>query len=148
MSTGDGWTHCRRGHRHWGRYGAAGLLLFDGSSVLLQLRSRHTHHGGTWSIPGGACDLHETTEQAAVREAGEEIGLQRADVRILGSTVDDHGNWSYTTVLGAPLRTFQLTHNRESDAARWVPLADVTDLPLHSGFLGSWSTVLAMLRHA
>lgn len=24
---GDGWVHCALGHRHWGRHGAAGLLL-------------------------------------------------------------------------------------------------------------------------
>src|SRR5690348_6784882 len=52
----DGWTTCALGHRHWGRAGAAGLLLHrDGSAgteVLLQLRAVWSHHGGTWGTPG------------------------------------------------------------------------------------------------
>ena len=47
------WTYCACGERHWGRYGAAGLLLTDPgrTGVVLQKRSRMVHHGGTWSVP-------------------------------------------------------------------------------------------------
>jgi len=42
-------------------------------------------HKGQVSFPGGACDEGETTpEQTALREAEEEIGLDPADVRVLG----------------------------------------------------------------
>src|SRR5699024_10964978 len=89
---GDGWAVGPDGRRHWGRYGAAGLLLRapggDGRpQVLLQHRAAWSHEGGTWSIPGGARDSHEGAVEAAVREAGEECGLHegaitvRADVR-------------------------------------------------------------------
>ena len=61
-------------------HGAAGLLLRaprpDGTpAVLLQHRAPWSHQGGTWGLPGGARDSHETAEQAAVREAHEEAGL-------------------------------------------------------------------------
>ncbi|MBU2609792.1 MAG: CoA pyrophosphatase [Chloroflexi bacterium] len=46
------------------------------------------HHKGQVSFPGGACEADETAEQTALREAEEEIGLQQADVRILGQLND------------------------------------------------------------
>jgi 8-oxo-dGTP pyrophosphatase MutT (NUDIX family) len=47
------------------------------------------HHKGQVSFPGGACDADESTPEAtALREAGEEIGLNAADVRLLGRLND------------------------------------------------------------
>src|ERR1700750_517721 len=106
---GDGWVVCALGHRHWGRYGAAGLLLryspdgdlIGNASVLLQHRAPWSHHGDTWALPGGARDSHETVEQAALREAVEESAIDVDQVDVTGVWVDDHGGWSYTTVLAA-----------------------------------------------
>ena len=41
MRDGDGWTECTLGHRHWGRYGAAGLLAVTQGApfVLMQHRA-------------------------------------------------------------------------------------------------------------
>ena len=79
------------GAAYWGKHGAAGLLLRapgkDGSpAVLLQHRAPWSHQGGTWGLPGGARDSHETPEQAAVREAHEEAGLP-ADLLTVRTTV-------------------------------------------------------------
>ena len=79
---GDGWVISERGAHYWGRYGAAGLLLRaplpDGTpAVLLQHRAVWSHQGGTWGLPGGARDSHETPEQTAVREAHEEAAGER-----------------------------------------------------------------------
>ena len=42
-------------------------------------------HKGQVSFPGGACDEGETTpEQTALREADEEIGLNPAEIKVLG----------------------------------------------------------------
>lgn len=42
-------------------------------------------HKGQVSFPGGACEEGETTpEQTALREAEEEIGVNPADVKVLG----------------------------------------------------------------
>lgn len=41
-------------------------------------------HTGQVSLPGGRVDAGETLEQAALREASEEIGVRPGDVRILG----------------------------------------------------------------
>ncbi|MBM3151101.1 MAG: CoA pyrophosphatase [Chloroflexi bacterium] len=46
-------------------------------------------HKGQVSFPGGQCDSeHEQPEQAALREAQEEIGLRPDDVRLLGRLND------------------------------------------------------------
>lgn len=43
------------------------------------------HHKGQVSFPGGGCDAQDaTSEQTALREAYEEIGLEPGDVRLLG----------------------------------------------------------------
>ncbi len=154
MATGDGngWVRCTCGRTHWGRHGASGLLLSrpdgsGGAEVLLQLRAAWTHEGGTWGVPGGARDSHEDDVAAALREAGEETGLVADEVRVLGTLPGvDHGVWRYTYVVascGRDVRTGTLT--QESDDVRWVPVADVADLPLHGAFATAWPRLAADL---
>jgi 8-oxo-dGTP pyrophosphatase MutT (NUDIX family) len=136
---GDGWTVCRHGHRHWGRFGAAGLLLRDDAEVILQHRAEWTHEGGAWGLPGGARDSHEDPVQAALREAAEEAGIPLDSARPTGYYIDDHGGWSYTTVIAharGPVTPVALT--RESTEIRWWPRALVPRLPLHSGLAAHW----------
>ena len=146
---GDGWVVSDTGAAFWGRHGAAGLLLRaprpDGSAaVLLQHRAPWSHQGGTWGLPGGARDSHETVEQAAVREAHEEAGLpaDQLTVRTTVVTAEIAGNggacWTYTTVIADAPEILQTTPNRESAELRWVAPDDVADLPLHPGFAASW----------
>lgn len=42
-------------------------------------------HGGQVSLPGGVIDPGETVEEAALREAQEEVALPRDSVRVLGA---------------------------------------------------------------
>ena len=89
---GDGWVVSDNGAHYWGRYGAAGLLLRaprpDGTpAVLLQHRAVWSHQGGTWGLPGGARDSHETAEETAVREAREEAGLPAERVAVRATVV-------------------------------------------------------------
>lgn len=53
--------------------------------VLFTLRnSTMKHHGGQISFPGGRIENDETPEEAAIREAQEETGLQPDSIRLLG----------------------------------------------------------------
>jgi 8-oxo-dGTP diphosphatase len=154
---GDGWVVCDAGHRHWGRFGAAGLLLRhgadeaegDGDVVLLAHRIWWSHNGGTWGIPGGARDSGESARDAALREAVEETGVDPSRIRLTDQTVDDHGGWSYVTV-HARLETDRPPAlepcDGEATELRWTPVADVTDLPLHPGFAAFWGSVEAVDR--
>ncbi|MBW0091276.1 NUDIX hydrolase [Pseudonocardia sp. KRD-184] len=142
---GDGWTHCDQGHRHWGLYGAAGLLLRHDDQVLLQHRAHWSHHGGTWGILGGARNRGESAQDAALREASEEAGLDAAAVTTLGEFLDDHGGWTYTTVVArtdGPLLLTGLT--AETLEVRWVPAEGLGGLPLHPGFAATWDVVRRM----
>lgn len=63
------------------------LVWFDEEWHLLFTRrtDRVESHKGQVSFPGGACDEGETTpEQTALREAHEEVGINPADVTVLG----------------------------------------------------------------
>ena len=68
---------------------AAGLLLLfplsDRPHLILTLRADAVRHGGQVSLPGGVVEPGETFVQAALREAGEEVGLVPDRVRILGA---------------------------------------------------------------
>jgi 8-oxo-dGTP pyrophosphatase MutT (NUDIX family) len=142
MSSGDGWVQCAAGHRHWGRFGAAGLLLRDAGRVILQHRAPWTHEGDSWGVPGGARHSDEDPLSAAVREAGEEAGLARADIDPVGLYVDDHGGWSYTTVVARATRELQpVATDAESVSVRWHPVEQVAGLRLHSGFAAAWQAL-------
>ncbi|WP_375425804.1 NUDIX domain-containing protein [uncultured Friedmanniella sp.] len=143
MSSGDGWTTCALGHRHWGLFGAAGLLLRtpadEASAVGLQLRAERSHHGGTWGILGGARHEDETPVQAALREAAEEAGVEPERVEVEAGYVDDHGGWTYTTIVASASSAMALApRNWESDAVAWVPLVEIDGLALHPGFASTW----------
>lgn len=141
---GDGWVVCSEGHRHWGRHGAAGLLLryVDPQGrrwILLQHRAHWSHHGGTWGLPGGARDSHETAEETALREAGEEVALDLSLVRVVSSYADDHGGWSYvTSIASCDDRLDARPAGAESADVRWVSEAELSLLPLHPGLADTW----------
>ena len=151
---GNGVVECACGHVHWGLHGAAGLLLTrsahpasagddDGDDdvfVLLQHRADWSHFGGTWGLPGGARDSHESWADAAIRETEEEAGFPPDRTRPTGYLVANHGPWQYVTVLASltsgPLPEVQLTP--ESQEFRWVPWSEVADYPLHPGLQEAW----------
>lgn len=160
---GDGWVVSSSGTPYWGRFGAAGLLLRaprpDGTpAVLLQHRAVWSHQGGTWGLPGGARDSHETPEETAVREAHEEAGLagELVTVRSTLVTADVAGpggaRWTYTTVVADAPELLNTVPNGESSEMRWVAEDEVAGLPLHPGFAASWhrlrtATALVPLHH-
>lgn len=147
MGSGDGWTLCAAGHRHWGRFGAAGVLISDGDRVILQHRAPWTHEGGRWGIPGGARDAGESAVEAALREAAEEAGLLPKHIVPFGIYVSDHGGWTYSTVLASPDQPLYPTaHNAESVSVEWIARSDVTTLPLHDGFAAAWPKLERQLR--
>ena len=136
---GDAWVEGDAG-KFWGRFGSAGLLVFDaGRGVLLQHRAVWSHHGGTWGLPGGALHEGESPVDGALREAWEEAGVPRKSVELLFTSVYDVGYWSYTTVAVAAATPFEATiSDPESLALEWVPLDGVAQRALHPGFGKAW----------
>ena len=147
MRDGDGWTECSLGHRHWGRYGAAGVMAVTLGEpyVLLQHRAPWSHGGDTWGVPGGARDSTESALEAAQRETVEETGIDVAQVVPVAEHVADHGSWSYTTIVGTVPERLPVVPDRESIALRWVPVDEVTTLPLLPAFAAAWPALLELL---
>lgn len=146
-------------HRHWGLYGAAGLLLARRApgtpgalgpvtDVVLQHRAVWSDQGGTWGVPGGALAPHETPVDGALRESLEEAAVEPRAVHVLGTHVLDHGPWAYTTVLAdvAPgARVTPGAADPESLEVRWVAVDEVTALPLLPAFAAAWPGLRARL---
>ncbi|MEP7112681.1 MAG: CoA pyrophosphatase [Ilumatobacteraceae bacterium] len=65
-----------------------------GAAFLLCLRAANMNrHAGQWALPGGKVDADETSEAAALREVGEELGLTIGPSQVLGR-LDDYATRS------------------------------------------------------
>ena len=145
---GDGWVNCACGKRHWGLNGAAGVLLARRDartgaliSVLLQHRARWSAEGGTWGVPGGAISDGENPLEGGLRESYEEANIHPEDIQVVGSYLEDHGPWGYTTILAFERPGHQVDprmNDDESIALEWVDLDKVVDLPLLKAFGQDW----------
>jgi 8-oxo-dGTP diphosphatase len=122
------------------RLGAYAVVVRD-DHVLLALWNEP--EVPVWTLPGGGVELHESVEEGAVREVREETGydveldgllavdtvLLEPGRRFVGST-----RWqkNLRVVYAAHVVGGTLTAEVDgtTDEARWIPLADVSGLPL------------------
>ncbi len=123
---------------------AATLLAIypdDDGRLLVPITVRHSDlrsHAGEVSLPGGRVDDGDAShEAAALREAWEEVGLEPASVRILG-TLDDVwipvSNYELRPFVGAVDRRPMLVPHD-------VEVASIVELPLDTLFDPSSMTV-------
>jgi 8-oxo-dGTP diphosphatase len=139
--SGDGFVTLADGSRRWGRYGAAGILVrhvaADGEPhFFVALRSSWCHNGGTWAVPGGALNQDEQPLEGALREFVEEIGHELDAYEIAHVHEDDHGGWSYTTLVVDVPERFDppAAHSWETAETRWVPASALGELELFDAF--------------
>lgn len=133
---------------HWGRHGAAGLLLAnaDSSAVLLQKRSTYVSNPRTWALPGGAIEPGETPIEAALRETAEEVGIAADSVLVLGTLLGiDHPRWTYTYVIArAETESLPVHATWEATHHRWTSV-EAPPRRLHPDLARDWATVIAEL---
>ncbi|WP_311983736.1 NUDIX hydrolase [Parafrankia sp. CH37] len=138
---------CSRGCQHWGALGAAGVLLRAAADpdprYLLVLRHPRSHQGGTWALPGGALLPGESALAGALREAEEELGPLPAHIPRAHpparAYVDDHGQWSYTTlVLDIGTMFEPSAANWETADWTWVSARHALTMPLLPALRAAW----------
>jgi 8-oxo-dGTP pyrophosphatase MutT (NUDIX family) len=145
---GNGFARCGQGHVHWGRFGAAGLLLYAQGQVLLQQRALWCNGGGTWGMFGGGRHSHEDPVTAALRETEEECSLHTSLVRVEGTVLEDHGGWGFTSVIGSMPEVVEVRGmSMETRAARWYPIPEVSGLRLFEPFAKAWPRVRELMTH-
>lgn len=121
------------------RLSAVLLLLADGpdgAEVLLTKRSLHLrNHRGEVSFPGGRIDPGETSLQAALREANEEVGLDPSSVTAIGELthLDTVVSRSYIVPhIGVVAERHDLVPtSSEVDRVWWTPLRELLDEPTY-----------------
>lgn len=78
--------------------GTAVLIFNEDGQVLLGKR-KGSHRAGHWSCPGGWLDREDqTSSEAVIREAAEEVGLSLASAVPLTWTSEDHPDIGVRTV--------------------------------------------------
>jgi 8-oxo-dGTP pyrophosphatase MutT (NUDIX family) len=116
---------------------AAGLLLLypdhDRAYVVLTVRADSLgRHSGQVSLPGGVVDPGETFEQAALREAHEEVALNVDRIRVLGALtpidIPVSGFRLHPIVAAADARPALTPSDGEVARILHVPLEDLLDL--------------------
>jgi 8-oxo-dGTP pyrophosphatase MutT (NUDIX family) len=121
---------------------AAGLLLVfprrAQAHIVLTVRSDALgRHSGQVSLPGGVVEPGETFEQAALREANEEVALAPDDITVLGALtpIDIPVSGFRLHPIVAARRKYPAMAPADGEVARIleVPVADLTDrAALHS----------------
>ncbi|MCZ9352999.1 NUDIX domain-containing protein [Streptomyces mutabilis] len=117
---------------------ASAVVVDDAGRVLLQRRVDN----GMWALPGGAMHIGESLPECAVRETGEETGLDVEVVGIVGTYSNPRHVFAYDDgevrqefsicFLARPVGG-QLAVSDESTDVRWFDPADVDDLPMVAG---------------
>jgi 8-oxo-dGTP pyrophosphatase MutT (NUDIX family) len=107
------------------------IVLHPAPTILLTLRAaKMSAHAGQVSFPGGRIEPGETPEQAAVREASEEVGLDPRLPELLGR-LPEHvtGTGFHITPIVAlvPAPLCLLPHPGEVEEAFEMPLSLILD---------------------
>jgi ADP-ribose pyrophosphatase YjhB (NUDIX family) len=95
---------------------------------------RRERDGMTWTLPKGTPNAGETLEQTALREVGEETGLEvriRRPIDAIEYTFVQHGTRIHKTVhyfLMEPVGGDLAHHDHEFAAVRWIAFDDAPGL--------------------
>jgi nucleoside triphosphatase len=111
-----------------------GVFIFNPSGELLLLKSHKWP--GRYVVPGGHVELGERMEEAAVREAKEETGLDIYDLEfiLLQEFIYDPSFWKprhfiFFDYAGKTIST-EIRLNDEAEEYIWVRLEAAMQLPL------------------
>src|SRR6266849_953696 len=110
------------------------VAVTNGAGEILLIRRTDNDN---WALPGGGVDIGESLAQAAVRETGEETGID-CEITGLSGIYTDPGHvilytsngevrQEFSVVLTARAIGGQLSASSETSEARWVRLAELSE---------------------
>lgn len=113
-------------------------FVAPGNHVLFLKRPDNEHGPGEWSLPGGKIEDGETAEEAALREAEEEIGfddwVQETTGSIKQVAAGENRGVQFTTFRQPVAEPFEPKLNDEHVEYLWAPTTAAPE-PLHPGLL-------------
>lgn len=118
----------------FGQYRESAVLVpfFADGTVLFTVRSSDLpHHQGQIAFPGGKIEAGENPEQAARREAWEEVGLEPGAVEVLGRLSPALSPFGFRVTpvvgwIGEPARIFPSP--AEVADIFWVPFTELSQV--------------------
>ena len=114
------------------------VVVSDGR--LLLVRRGRPPGAGEWSVPGGRVEAGEPVVAAVRREVREETGIEVRCGDLLGwvERIDDGHHFvilDFHCTVADPVAAREPVAGDDAAEARWVPLGEVSGLPLVEGLL-------------
>jgi 8-oxo-dGTP diphosphatase len=104
-------------------------VIMMGAGKIVLIKRGNPPFKGMWALPGGFVECGETVEEAAIREAKEETGLNVGIIRLLGVYSDPKRDPRGPTV-GTVFICKRIDGNLKADTdAKEVKEFPITDLP-------------------
>lgn len=116
-----------------------GAVIVDPLGRLLLIKRGHEPGVGLWSLPGGRVEPGETDAAALVREMREECGLDVVPGELAGQVCRPAGPGAVFDIRDylATVTGGVLTPGDDAAGARWVPVAELTEMALTDGLLAA-----------
>ena len=113
-----------------------GAVAVDAGRLLMVRRGRGPA-AGDWSLPGGRVEPGETLAEAVVRELEEEAGIEGVCGPMIGwvERIDDDHHFVILDFTVDVLEGTEPVAGDDATEARWVDLAEISDLNVVAGLL-------------